>query len=627
MRSNVSARVSTVFVAGALAACNGSGSAPVVDASLDAGSSGLDAARDASDTGDRGRPTDARGPRPRCVNDGGLPYPMTDGGVEPVGALPDLRFIDEAGAAVSLSSFYRPCEQRPRLLVLRAVAAWSGPSRWWVERTRRILRDHPMGAEIDLVDLLILGQDNLPATRADLAAWRPRYDVPPTRLLADPDYRLRPFFLADRALPLLVLIDPRTMESIRALSAFDPTALDELLDDGFVALRGTARPTRPERPPPIDARFSEDQWAMIRAMSPVPAPPPDPTNRYADDPRAATLGAALFRDTALSSTGRVACATCHQSALAFTDGRTRGIGLSEGDRNTPSVAFSAYQRWLFWDGRADSLWSQAIGPIENPGEMNGSRLATVHHVGQRYATQYTAVFGALPALDDTQRFPAQGRPGEPTWNAMSADDQRAVTRVYVNVGKAIAAFERTLRARPSAFDRYAAGQFDALSVPARNGAHHFVEFGCVQCHHGPLLTDDSFHNVGFPSGRRDGRPDEGRSAGITAWTESPFRADGPFSDAPTSRTFAEVTPGRATLGAFHTPSLRGTARMGPWGHGGTFANLDLVMLHYARRAVRAPEPTSAGEEDFHLNGFHQDPVILGSISEFLRALSPDPVVE
>jgi cytochrome c peroxidase len=109
-------------------------------------------------------------------------------------------------------------------------------------------------------------------------------------------------------------------------------------------------------------------------MSPLPPLPPNPTNAFADDPRAARLGQRLFFEKRFSRNGEISCATCHDPARAFSDGLPRSQGVAEALRNAPTVLNAAHQRWLFWDGRADSLWAQALSPIENPLEMGSNRV-------------------------------------------------------------------------------------------------------------------------------------------------------------------------------------------------------------------------------------------------------------
>src|SRR5215208_5612123 len=113
--------------------------------------------------------------------------------------------------------------------------------------------------------------------------------------------------------------------------------------------------------------WTKQELAMLQSLSlgslgPVPA---DPSNRYADDSAAAKLGHKLFFDTRLSSNGQVACATCHAPDKDFQDGRPLGVGVGTAGRRTMPVAGTAYSPWQFWDGRSDSQWSQALGPLES----------------------------------------------------------------------------------------------------------------------------------------------------------------------------------------------------------------------------------------------------------------------
>ena len=115
----------------------------------------------------------------------------------------------------------------------------------------------------------------------------------------------------------------------------------------------------------------------LAALEPLPR---DPTNRVADDPRAADLGRRLFFDTRLSSNGRVACSTCHQPDRAFQDGIALAAGVGTTARRTMPIAGMARSPFLFWDGRKDSLWAQALGPLESPVEHGGTRAQYAHVV-------------------------------------------------------------------------------------------------------------------------------------------------------------------------------------------------------------------------------------------------------
>jgi len=152
--------------------------------------------------------------------------------------------------------------------------------------------------------------------------------------------------------------------------------------------------------------FTEAQLADILMHSPLPPPPPDPTNAVADDPDAARLGHVLFFDERLSGRSRLSCASCHDPGQGFSDGRALSEGVEVLTRHSPSLWNVAYQRWFFWDGRRDTLWSQALVPLEDPLEHAFTRtgVARAVHDTPRLRTRYEEVFGPLPPLDDVARF-------------------------------------------------------------------------------------------------------------------------------------------------------------------------------------------------------------------------------
>ena len=135
----------------------------------------------------------------------------------------------------------------------------------------------------------------------------------------------------------------------------------------------------------------------IGSLEPLPA---DPSNAVADDPEAVILGNRLFFDTRFSANGNVSCATCHQPDLNFTDGMRQGRGMGKSKRNTRSIIGVAYSPWLYWDGRRDSLWSQALSPLEDPNEHGSNRMQVVRLVAgeETYATMYESLFDALPEV-------------------------------------------------------------------------------------------------------------------------------------------------------------------------------------------------------------------------------------
>jgi cytochrome c peroxidase len=289
------------------------------------------------------------------------------------------------------------------------------------------------------------------------------------------------------------------------------------------------------------------------------------------------------------------------------------------DRNAPALALAAHSRWQFWDGRADRLWVQALGPIENANEFGSSRMFVVHALDDRYHADYSAVWGALPALSDTTRFPANGKPGSPEWVAMSDDDRATATRVFVNFGKSIAAYERTFRVQGSALDRYVAGDASALTDAQKDGLAAFLKAGCTQCHYGPRLTDDAFHVVRWPTGRADGHPDRGRIDGVAQIIGAEISGASVYSDAPEP---IDLVPVDSELGAFKTPTLRGIAQTAPYGHGGAYATLEEVLANH--QGLAADDPRAAGTAEPWLPTL--DALAQQSILEFLRILRADPIV-
>ena len=141
---------------------------------------------------------------------------------------------------------------------------------------------------------------------------------------------------------------------------------------------------------------------QLKEAGPRPA---DASNAYGGKPEAAALGRALFNDTRLSRNGKVACASCHAAGNEFQDGRKVGEGVGTGKRRTMPVMGASHSPFLFWDGRKDSLWSQALGPLEDAAEHGANRVGLVRVLQEQYAQQYRAAFGALPELG--------ARPGRP----------------------------------------------------------------------------------------------------------------------------------------------------------------------------------------------------------------------
>jgi len=277
-----------------------------------------------------------------------------------------------------------------------------------------------------------------------------------------------------------------------------------------------------------DAAGSADPQAWIAdylrpARLPVPSSNPMTPEKVA-------LGQMLFFDPRLSGSGVISCATCHNPALGWEDGLSKGLGHMGHrlGRHTPTILNVAYGEPFFWDGRAATLEEQAKGPIGAAAEMNmasGDAIARISSISG-YAQAFAQVFPGKPVSMDT-------------------------------IAAAIAAYERTVVSKSAPFDRWVGGDQQAVSPAAKRG---FVLFNgkanCAVCHAGWRLTDDGFHDIGLAD------QDRGRAA---------------------------VAPGIVQLEyAFKTPTLRNINQRAPYMHDGSVPTLAAVIDHYDSGFVQRP---------------------------------------
>ncbi len=331
-----------------------------------------------------------------------------------------------------------------------------------------------------------------------------------------------------------------------------------------------------DRPSPEDAKLSEANLHEVRKLSPLPPTPPSPTNAVADDPAAAHLGQLLFFDPRLSSNGEVSCATCHDPAHSFSDGKPLSEGLNTTTRHSQSLWNMAYQRWYFWDGRADSLWAQSLQPLQHPDEM-GATPELVWEVLRNDDTitgEYNELFGAFPSTPDS------------------------LNRMLTNLGKCLEAYQRHLISSGSRFDQFVANinagkpaEDAGLTEEERRGLKIFVGRGqCTLCHSGPNLSDGEFHNIGLPK-HPDLRRDSGRFEGARLVTKDPFNGTGEFSDDRSKNTNVKLrylVVKLNNMAEFKTPSLRHVAESAPYMHDGRFATLREVINHYSDLDTEPP---------------------------------------
>lgn len=238
------------------------------------------------------------------------------------------------------------------------------------------------------------------------------------------------------------------------------------------------------------------------------------------------LGKQLFFDPRLSASNQIACASCHNPELAWGDGLRQSFGhdRQRGKRNAPSLLNVADWEIFFWDGRAPSLEEQVFFPIQAHDEMN------------------QALDGLPQKLQEIPGYPEQ-------FKAAFPQDSLSLA----TIAQAIAAFETTIRSRQSRFDRFVKGQYDALSQQEIRGLHLFrTKARCINCHNGPLFSDQQFHNSGQ---HLLGRPmqDLGRFG---------------------------TTQDSNDIGKFRTASLRDIAFTGPYMHHGNILELREVLTMY-----------------------------------------------
>ncbi len=374
-----------------------------------------------------------------------------------------------------------------------------------------------------------------------------------------------------------------------------------------------------------------NQVALIKTLAlPLTQTPTEPA---ASEDQAA-LGHALFFDPNLSRDGATSCASCHVPALAFTDGKARS---RIGSRNAPSLIGIAQKRWFNRDGSKDSLWSQALGPIERANELGLDRVSLLQRIANssQLRDAYAASFVVGLDPDWLASLPAASPLGDATaqrnWAALPDRDKLTVNAHFTNVGHALAAYQSKLVAQPSAFDRYAHalnnGETDTsshLSASAQRGLMLFIgsRAQCINCHAGPSFSNGQFHNIGTaPIGEISADP--GRRAGIEVLRSDPFNCAGDHSVNTTACTHLErlgqVEIPYLLQGAFLTPGLRNVARTGPWFHDGSAESLEAVLTHY-----RQPPASRSGRTEHELAPLALSDEDISHIIAFLESLTGEP---
>lgn len=296
-----------------------------------------------------------------------------------------------------------------------------------------------------------------------------------------------------------------------------------------------ARPIAEWPAPTVDAGAVWQELASLPNAPPAPADNPQTPAKIA-------LGKRLFEDPRLSRSGQIACASCHDRQLGWGDGRSVSFGHDRqaGKRNAMNVSMAAFSSPLFWDGRAATLEAQALHPIQDSAEMAFSPRELEKRLNREtdYPTAFAQVFG-----------------------------EKRIT--MSRVAQALASYQRSLVPRFNRFDRFLDGQRGVLTDQQLWGLHLFrTQARCMNCHSGPALTDNRFHNLGLHFYGRS-KEDLGR-----------YRVTGDPADS----------------GKFRTPTLRGVGKTGPYMHNGGFIELRGVVNMYNAGMPR-PQPRAGQEND------------------------------
>ena len=302
----------------------------------------------------------------------------------------------------------------------------------------------------------------------------------------------------------------------------------------------------------------------LLGLPPVPIPDDNPQT-----PEKIALGEKLYREERFSTTGDVACLTCHDPEKAFTDSplkTSEGIEKKTGTRNSPTVINSAYFSTQFWDGRSPDLEDQALHPFTNPvehGLVDHEPILEIVRTDPDYVAAFIEVFG-------------------------KKGDEITMREVTL----AIASFERTVIAGNSPFDRYFyAGESDALTDQQKRGFDLFVNEGrCVSCHvieqTQALFTDNRFHNIGVGiSNIQKDVPELATTFLEAERTVSEVDVE-VLTDARTSELgrFA-INRDMDDIGSFKTPTLRNVAVTAPYMHDGSIETLKDTVIHYNNGGV------------------------------------------
>ena len=319
-------------------------------------------------------------------------------------------------------------------------------------------------------------------------------------------------------------------------------------------------------PPHVDPGI---EWREIGLLPEVIHPESNPVSM-----EKVALGRTLFFDARLSSSGKLACVSCHEPGLGWADGR--GVSEPRGKgpgRNAPTIRNIAFQSAFFWDGRAASLEAQIEEALTNPAEMDANREQVV---------------GLLARIPDYRKLHDEAFPGRPI--------------EFAAVVEAVACFERTVVGGRSRFDAFMKGDAAALLDEEVLGLDLFRrEARCMNCHHGPPFSDGRFHDLGLSHhGRKN--EDLGR-----------YR----------------ITHDPVDKGRFRTPTLRDITQTSPYMHTGMFELGGVLAMYNAGMVTLKRQPFERNDPEFPVKSPHLKPLglnrqDLADLAAFLATLEEPP---
>jgi len=330
-----------------------------------------------------------------------------------------------------------------------------------------------------------------------------------------------------------------------------------------------SKPSNQWPKPEIDSGINWEELGIL---------PPSPLAGAKDSLQTViALGKILFYDPRLSGSNQISCISCHAPEMNWADGRKVSLGHNQAanSRNSPSLENVWALKKLFWDGRASSLEDQLTGPIASDIEMHQDlkKLSGKLSKIKGYRPLFTAAFGDKKITQD-------------------------------RIIKALSTYEKTFTSRKSDFDYFLEGNKKRMTDQQLEGLHLFrTKARCMNCHNGPLFTDNDFHNLGLTYYGRDKYEDLGRYT---------------------------ITKKPEDVGKFKTPGLRNVLRTRPWFHNGLFDNIEGVMNMYSN-GMPQPKPTPAQlndplfpQTDIHIKRLNLTKTEKEAIISFLGAITTEP---